>query len=288
MRRHFFSYRSPYLWTLVGALGALGIVYGSCLLGRFCHYVKMSPTEKVIQHKLAKEGLAYDSLTFELVDPNAAPEGIREAVIKGYKIFIDTQKEAPEYVGARINCTNCHFSGGITTGGKGGGISLAGVAAKYPLLEKRSGTVIDLAQRINMCFRRSLNGKALPHESEEMIALLTYFHWISRDFPLLEKAPWLSMKYIDSKYTPDPKRGERLYNIECALCHQEHGEGEGVIPPLWGPTAFNDGAGMNKPKVFATFILYNMPYQSPFLTEEEAMDIAAYVTNQPRPEYKPD
>ena len=288
MRRRFFSYRSPILWAIIGGIGALAVVYCCCLIGRFCRYMELSPTERVIQHKLAVEGLAYDSLTFDLVDPSAAPEGIREAVMKGYRIVIDTQKEAKPYTVARMNCTNCHFSGGITTGGKGGGISLAGVAAKYPLMDKRSGKVIDLPQRINMCFRRSMNGKPLPYDSPEMIALITYFHWISRDFPLVEKAPWLSMQYLDeSKFKPDLERGQMLYNIQCALCHGQDGAGEGIIPPLWGPTSFNDGAGMNKLKVMATFVLYNMPYQSPYLTPEEAMDIASFVTKQPRPTYKP-
>jgi len=194
-----------------------------------------------------------------------------------------------------VSCERCGKTSWVPVAERQYGIQpenskgFAGVAAKYPLNDKRSGQVIDLAQRINMCFKRSLNGKPLPHESEEMMALLTYFHWISRDFPLVEKAPWLSMKYLDpSKHKPDAEKGQMLYNIQCALCHQQHGEGEGIVPPLWGPTAFNDGAGMNNLKVFATFILYNMPYQSPYLTEEEAWDIAAYVTSQERPKYKTD
>lgn len=288
MPRRFFSTRSPILWTLVGALGALAVVYSCYMLACFCHYMELSPTERVIKHKLAAEGIAYDTLTFDLVDPSSAPEGIREAVMKGYRIVVDTQNEASKYIAARMNCTNCHFSAGITTGGKGGGISLAGVAAKYPLMDKRSGQVIDLPQRINMCFRRSMNGKPLPYDSDEMISLITYFHWISRNFPLVEKAPWLSMKYLDeSKFKPDLERGQMLYNIQCALCHMQTGEGQGIIPPLWGPTSFNDGAGMNNLRVFATFILHNMPYQSPYLSEEEAIDIAAFVTQQARPTYKP-
>ena len=33
------------------------------------------------------------------------------------------------------------------------------------------------------------------------------------------------------------------------------------------------------------FIYYNMPYQEPNLTEEEALDIASFVIEQPRPRF---
>ena len=190
--------------------------------------------------------------------------------MRGYKIVVDTQKEAKNFTGNRLNCTHCHFAGGITTGGKGGGISLAGVAAKYPLFDKRSESVIDLAERINMCFERSLNGKSLPLDSDEMLALVSYLHWISRNFPIASRAPWLGVKIFESKHKSDPERGKILYNLNCAVCHKGNGEGEGSIPPLWGPESFNDGAGMNKEKVFAAFIYPNMPYWNPVLTEEES------------------
>src|SRR5665811_1270870 len=41
-----------------------------------------------------------------------APEGIREAVLLGYKIMTETKKYAGEYVGNDLSCTNCHFDGG--------------------------------------------------------------------------------------------------------------------------------------------------------------------------------
>ncbi len=38
---------------------------------------------------------------------------------------------------------------------------------------------------------------------------------------------------------------------------------------------------------FSSFTYYNMPRQAPSLTQDQALDIAAYVTAQPRPAFKP-
>jgi thiosulfate dehydrogenase len=59
-----------------------------------------------------------------------------------------------------------------------------------------------------------------------------------------------------------------------------------VFPPLWGPDSFNDGAGMARIGNAAAFVETNMPKGAEnTLTEAEALDIAAYFTKQPRPDY---
>ena len=59
------------------------------------------------------------------------------------------------------------------------------------------------------------------------------------------------------------------------------------IPPLWGDGSFNSGAGMGHLATAAAFIHANMPvgsdYREPILTVQEAWDVAAFVTSQPRP-----
>ena len=89
--------------------------------------------------------------------------------------MIDTQKNAKSFAGDQLNCTNCHFAGGNTTGGAQGGISLVGVATKYPSFSHTAHKVIDLPERINRCFENSMHGRPLPLDSERMLALVTYF-----------------------------------------------------------------------------------------------------------------
>jgi thiosulfate dehydrogenase len=102
--------------------------------------------------------------------------------------------------------------------------------------------------------------------------------------PLLERAA-------------DPAHGAAVYAQTCAVCHGADGSGKRIgsvgdgkgyeFPPLWGPDSFNDGAGMARLITGSGFIRGNMPrgttWQNPALTPEEAWDVAAFVSSQPRP-----
>lgn len=221
----------------------------------------------------------------DLLDPQLAPDNIRDEVMTGYNIILHTNKILPKNVEDRLTCNNCHFAGGNTLGGKRGGISLLGVDRIYPRYAERLGKVIDLEERINNCFMRSMNGRPIPRDSKEMRAIVTYFKWISSKVPERKNYPWLGMEPLASKHTPNPKNGAKIYARNCSSCHMKNGEGTEHNPPLWGPHSFNDGAGMYHLPKLASFIFNNMPYNDPFLTEEQALDVAAFLTKQRRPNF---
>jgi thiosulfate dehydrogenase len=216
-----------------------------------------------------------------------APADIRAAVELGYNIMVDTPKYAGDYVGDRLTCANCHFRGGITDGGRNGGLSLVGVAAKYPIYRPRAKGDVDLIERTNSCFERSMNGKPAPADSPEMRALLAYYQWISKGLPVYEEVPWLGLKPLASRHEPDATRGQTIYARQCASCHGPDGAGTLIGPPLWGEHAYNDGAGMSKLRDIAAFVHLNMPRGNPRLTPEESLDVGAYVVAQPRPHFTP-
>lgn len=236
---------------------------------------------------------AHELMGFNLVDPEQAPHNIRDSVMRGYRLIINTAFYAPDYAHNQLACTNCHFAGGDTLGGKNGGISLVGVTTQYPQYSKRSGRVLSLADRINNCFQRSMNGNPLPVNSRMMNDIINYLKWISKEVEMVKDIPWLGLPTIKNNHQPNPEQGRKDYHQFCAACHQADGEGGGMlgeeegktIPPLWGPNSFNDGAGMNTMKMLAPFIYLNMPYQQASLTEEQALDIASFVLQQPRPHY---
>jgi thiosulfate dehydrogenase len=249
------------------------------------HSPKKAITEVAVIHKLENENKVLEKFKFNLSDPEQAPPSIREAVLHGYQIMLDTPKYASQYAGDRLSCTNCHFAGGDTTGGKNGGISLAGVNGSYPKLDE--GVMLDLAGRVNKCFERSMNGKAVPVDSPEMKGILAYLKWISKGVPKGERAPWLGLPNLKSKHIGNAESGKNVYDQQCALCHGIDGLGDvdSRIPPLWGEQAYNDAAGMNKESTMASFVYYNMPYEELGLTEEQALDVAAFVVRQPRPHF---
>jgi thiosulfate dehydrogenase len=188
------------------------------------------------------------------------------------------------FAGNRLACQNCHLDAGSSHAG----IPLIGVAKGYPKFSTRSGRVISLAERIDECMTRSMNGKPLTEGSREMAAFLAYIG--SLDGPPAVQAP----------AAPEPpapagaERGAEVYARTCAVCHQPHGLGlrAGMgyqFPPLWGPDSFNDGAGMDRFDRAVVFIQQNMPRgvdpEHPQLTLQEAWDVAAFLKSRPRPHY---
>jgi thiosulfate dehydrogenase len=64
------------------------------------------------------------------------------------------------------------------------------------------------------------------------------------------------------------------------------GDGTFAMPPLWGLQSFNDGAGMARVSIAAAFIHAKMPLgRGKSLAPQDAWDVAAFFTGQPRPAF---
>lgn len=268
--------------TLISIL-TLGSLF---LLYIMLQYGKNSSTQDLIT-KQEREQHVLERIKFSLVDPNQASKSLKETVEKGYWILIDTKKYAKEYVGNKLNCTNCHFAGGDTLGSLGGGISLAGVAAEYPQYNDRFKRVIDLTDRINSCFERSMNGKPIPLDNDIMLSIVTYLHWISNRTPIYSKVPWLGLPKLKTEAPPNTANGSAVYTKYCAICHQADGQGTKDHPPVWGKDSFNLSAGFGDVGILASFIYKNMPYLDnlPVLTEQEALDVAGFILEKSKEKY---
>jgi thiosulfate dehydrogenase len=271
---------------LIIVILTVGVSVLSLIFTRFINFAKAQKIQTSIQTitttsnvKVAKvESL----IVYNPPNPEDAPTDIRDAVMLGYNIMMESQKYAGKYVGDKLRCSSCHFNGGITQGGKNGGISLVGVATKYPKYTQREKADLNLPMRINDCFERSMNGKPLPLDSKEMLALLTYYQWISKGLPIYEDILWLGLKHLQSDHKQDPQKGKLIFTQNCAMCHGNDGQGTQISPPLWGKDSFNDGAGMSKLEKLAAFVYLNMPLGSPNLTIDEALDVASFVISEPR------
>jgi thiosulfate dehydrogenase len=216
----------------------------------------------------------------------AGPLG--DAIRYGQQIVNATPTTARAFTGNGLNCASCHLDGGRTAEAA----PFVGLTGLFPEYRSRRGSVESLEERINDCFRRSMNGKPLPSDSREMIGLLAYIAWLSHGVPIGIEAKGRGFRDIRSPAPPDPVHGKALYAQKCAACHGAGGagiKGAGnayVFPPLWGPQSFNVGAGMARVSVAAAFVQAKMPLgNAGALTDQEAYDIAAYFTAQPRPNY---
>lgn len=191
---------------------------------------------------------------------------------------------ARAYSGNGLDCQSCH----IEAGTRAFALPLVAAYADYPQYRARSGRVETIADRVNGCMMRSLNGRPLPIDGPEMTAIVAYLRFLS-------SAGASSFgrgtgQIAELSRPADPQRGSGIYARVCAACHgvdgagQKSDEGKGyAVPPLWGRDSFNDGAGMARLIQAANFIHAQMPPGGPGLAGEDAWDVAAYVEGHPRP-----
>lgn len=252
---------------------------------------------------MAQQNQAPDTTAWPQPDVDQLPPGIwKDEVLYGRKLIVETYNlvgpevadKAMRYSGNNLACQSCHLDGGRQRFA----LPLIGVYGVFPTYMARENEVRTLEDRINGCFERSMNGHALPVGGKEMESLVAYIQFLSTGVPVGTNIVGRSVPPLQLlTRAADPKRGESLYQKNCASCHQADGQGvrNGVkgdakgyqYPPLWGPDSFNDGAGMHRLISSAGFIHANMPfgttYEAPELSVEDAWDIAAYINNQPRP-----
>jgi thiosulfate dehydrogenase len=226
-------------------------------------------------------------------------EKLRQQVAYGKELIVNTDK----YFGVQglinqstngMNCQNCHLEAGTKIYGNNYGA----VAVSYPKFRARSNSVESIPKRLNDCFERSMNGKALDTNSREIRALEAYLQYIGKNTPKDLSVKGLVMKDLAFLDRPaNVEKGKQVYVAKCQSCHQTNGEGvwredkKGFLyPPVWGKHSYNDAAGMFRVINLAKFVKYNMPlgatHDSPLLTDEEAWDVAAFINSQPRP-HKP-
>jgi len=203
----------------------------------------------------------------------------------------DHDDPARRQTGIRMACASCHLGGGTEPGT----LSLLQSAAVYPRFSGRDGGVRDLVDRINGCMTRSMNGRELPRDSPEMVAMVAYITSLGDIYAAMGEGQ-RKVDEITAFKTPsrgaDLQAGERVFGDRCAICHGADGAGlqatptraDGyVFPPLWGPDSFNDGAGMHRVLTAARFIKAKMPLGQADLTDDQAFDVAAYINSKPRP-----
>lgn len=239
-------------------------------------------------------------------DPDTLPDdAFGRAVRRGRDLVTKTSSmigpDAPDatmhYAGNGLTCQSCHLQAGTQQFG----LPLAGIWGVFPDYIGRENEVRTLEDRINGCMERSMDGRALPVDSPEMKAILTYVRFVSAATPVGTSvqgrgAPPLPLP----ARAADPVRGRKVFAENCAVCHGADGHGQKLdsadaaeqgkryqFPPLWGPDSYNDGAGMARTITAARFVHGNMPlgttWQAPVLPPEDAFDVMAFVNDQPRP-----
>lgn len=213
-----------------------------------------------------------------------------EAVRRGRALFTDTRRQLPAFVGNALTCSNCHLGAGSVAYAA----PMIGLWGLFPEYRARAGRMISLAERVNQCFERSMNGTALASDGPEMKAIEAYVRWASQGQPAGHSIAGRGFGALRAEDRADAARGARIYAARCSACHgidgdgRQAGDGRYAVPPVWGANSFNLGAGMARTSIAAAFIRYNMPPGAAgTLSDQEAIDVAQFVTHQPRPDFAP-
>ena len=220
--------------------------------------------------------------------PTEMPKGeFGKAVAYGEAVFDHTQTVAKDFVGNGLTCENCHLDRGRLANAA----PMWAAFVSYPQYRSKTREVNTIEDRLQDCFRYSMNGKPPPPDSKELTGLVSYLFWLATGAPVGVKLQGaLYPRLPKPAQAPDPGRGAKVYAENCALCHGANGEGRKaddnyVFPPLWGAQSYNWGAGMTGLAAASGFIKTNMPLGlGGSLSDQDAWDVAAFVDSHPRPQ----
>jgi thiosulfate dehydrogenase len=230
-----------------------------------------------------------------LEDKTLGNSPLAEQVRWGYRIFMNTPKEAARFTGGNVSCANCH----LNAGQRDRALPVVGVAGAFPEYNNRAARLISLADRVVDCFMRSENATAHGEHptttAKEVLAVQAYLAWLSKGYAMGQNPAWRGKNAIAQDHLIpvnklDTGKGKSLYLEKCQSCHGADGQGVQIgdkkAGPLWGDDSWNDGAGAARVYTLAGIIRYAMPYLDPgSLSDEEAQQVAAYINSQPRPHY---
>ena len=206
----------------------------------------------------------------------------------GREIFDDPTRYASQYVGNELHCESCHLDEGRHVGSA----PLWAAYVSYPAYRAKNHHINTFEERLQGCFRFSMNGKAPPLGDPVLVALETYAYWMALGAPVDPKIAGRGYQVPAKPALPaDYERGSKVYARNCALCHGQDGagqrdnEGRVAFPALWGPGSFNWGAGMGNVGNAAGFIKSNMPLgRGGTLSDQEAWDVAQFMDSHERPQ----
>jgi cytochrome c len=235
------------------------------------------------------------------------------AVRRGYEYIHHTSKtlgpdgnkkypDGTPYSTTTIACSSCHFTGGHVPFGTPmyqSPAKYAGLPYFRPLNYRR-----DLEDSILDCFRNCMNADRTPTKTDPVMRdMVAYIRWLSDGVtdPNMQGPGWVNLPgnglpVVDpdvANMSGDPLTGRSLFNAECATCHSKDGPGRGEyrrgenrprVPALWGKDGYSRGAAFYNSQNLAGYIKEHMPLGDPLtLSAQDALDMAVYINDQPRP-----
>lgn len=212
---------------------------------------------------------------------DSAPGGSEGELIRlGHQLVINTPEASPEFGRNGLKCASCHLEEGRQPW----------AAPLWAAWAGRATEEGSFAQAVDSCFTSALGAKAGPGAaSRETAAISAYAKFLAGDLPpgvshegrRLKMIPGIEPGTFDTPRADD-KRGETVYARECVACHGADGAGNETAPALWGARSYSTASPMMMICCSSAFIKSFMPKGKADLSEQDALDVGAYVNSQPR------
>lgn len=253
-----------------------------------------------IARKLAPDQVATVAAYYASLSPvpGQLPQPVRDTALpddelgkvarQGEAIFRDPKAHAARFVGNSLTCANCH----LDAGRRADSAPMGAAYLLYPAYRKKTHHVDTFAERLQGCFRYSMNGTEPLLGDEVLVALETYAFVLAKGQPVGSEVPGQGYpKLPPPAQAADFSRGAAVFAGKCAICHGSDGAGQKsaagapVFPALWGADSYNWGAGMESIANASGFIKANMPLgQGGTLSDQEAWDVALFMDSHERPQ----
>lgn len=171
-------------------------------------------------------------------------------VDRGETLFRVSDQETPA-------CASCHENG------------FSGIAATYPAIDRPTGKLLNLEERINQCRTSHQNLDPLGYESDDLLALTTYVARQSRGSPISVDVEGDAARFYDmgEDYFLT-RRGQ--FNLSCQQCHTEN----------WGKQLRGDTISQGHGNGFPA---YRLEWQSLGSLQRRLRDCDTGVRAQPLP-----
>jgi sulfur-oxidizing protein SoxA len=115
---------------------------------------------------------------------------------------------------AGLSCASCHGDARV---------SMKGVAARYPLVDKASGRLVSVDQRIQQCRVERQKAEPLAYESQDLLSLGAYVAHQSRSMPIDVSIDGPARKHFESGQALFYRRFGQM-NLSCAHCHEANSD----------------------------------------------------------------
>jgi L-cysteine S-thiosulfotransferase len=109
-------------------------------------------------------------------------------------------------------CASCH---GNARG------SMKGIATRYPALDAKSGKLVNLEGRINLCRKTHQQAEPYAYESDELLSLTAFIARQSLGMPMHVDVTGAAAPFYEAGKAFFYQRQGQI-NLSCAMCHEKN------------------------------------------------------------------